>query len=88
MKITLSKTKLTFRTRGTITAKGYVRLKDAKHRDQYEHRVIAAQARRKPIPATHDIGHHNRLRADNRPANLHAVRHDRHPKVTFKGKSR
>lgn len=81
MKITLTKDKIIMRTRGTVTAKGYIRLKDAAHRDQYEHRVIQAQTGKKPRPGQ-DVDHKNRNRADNRPTNLQNVKHARHPKVT------
>lgn len=81
MKITLSKDKIILRTRGTVTAKGYVRIKDAAHRDQYENRVIQAEAGKKPRP-DQDVDHKNRNRADNRPTNLQNVKHARHPKVT------
>lgn len=87
MKITLTKDKIIFRNRGTVTAKGYVRLKDAAHRDQYEHRVVQAEKGNPPAPGQ-DVDHRNRKRADNRPANLRNVKHATHPKVTFKGKAR
>ena len=82
MKITLTdKGTLIARDRGTITRKGYVRLKDSEHRDRYEHREIQAKARRKPRP-DQDVEHRNRLPADNPPSNLRNVRHDRHPAAT------
>ena len=81
MKSTLTKDKIILRTRGTVTAKGYVRLKDTAHRDQYEHRVIQAEAGKKPRP-DQDVDHKNRARADNQPTNLQNVKHARHPKVT------
>jgi hypothetical protein len=87
MKLTLIKDKIIIRSRGTVTAKGYVRLKDAAHRDEYEHRVIQAGEGKPPAP-DQDVDHRNRQRADNRPANLRNVKHARHPKVTFKRKAR
>lgn len=87
MKLTFIKDKIILRSRGTVTKKGYVRLKDAAHRDQYEHRVVQAEEGKRPAPGQ-DVDHKNRRRADNRPPNLRNVKHARHPQVTFKGKSR
>ena len=73
---------------GTPTKKGYFRLKTAKHRDQYEHRVkLEAKLGRKLKP-TEDTDHKDRNRTNNNPDNLRPVKHARHPLVTFKGKTR
>jgi len=72
--------------KGTMTGNG-VRLKTAKYRDQYAHRVIYRATKGK-LPRGHDVHHGDRNKRNNRPSNLSRVRHERHPLVTFKGKTR
>lgn len=71
---------------GTMTRNG-VRLKTKKYRDQYAHRVIY-RARKGKLPPGYDVHHGDRDKRNNRPSNLRRVRHERHPLITFKGKSR
>ena len=73
---------------GSPTRKGSFRLKKKPHRDEYEHRVKLEQKLGRKLRPSEDTHHQNRNKADNSRSNLRAVQHSRHPKVTFKGKTR
>lgn len=40
------------------------------------------------LPAGYDVDHKDCNKRNNRPSNLRRVRHERHPLITFKGKTR